>query len=399
MAPDSESPTGVRVRHVMVRDPISVAPTAPLMDVIQLMSRHRIGAVLVGEKGRADGIFTERDLLRYAAEAPHGWRQRPVSDWMTRELQTISADASWEEAVALMERIHVRHLPVMDHGRVVGLVTARNLIAWRTEHLNRAVDERTHELQRLAEQLLLRDRQSQRDMTVAGRLLNRLLLPKAPPTWPEWSWAIHFRPLDPLGGDYYDFSLPDDNHLGILIADASGHSLPAAMVAIMARIAFAEERQSPRPAEVLGAMNRRLQGLADERFVTAFYGVFDRQSRRLAFANAGHPQPLHYCAATKTCHRLPASGFMLGILSDAKYDEQSIDLASGDRLVFYTDGAIESRNESGQGFGVERLEAVTMAHCESSAEVLRDALVDAVLSFRGAAPKADDCTIVVAACQ
>jgi sigma-B regulation protein RsbU (phosphoserine phosphatase) len=229
--------------------------------------------------------------------------------------------------------------------------------------------------------------------------LNRLLLPKAPPTWPEWSWAIHFRPLDPLGGDYYDFSLPDDNHLGILIADASGHSLPAAMVAIMARIAFAEERQSPRPAEVLGAMNRRLQGLADERFVTAFYGVFDRQSRRLAFANAGHPQPLHYCAATKTCHRLPASGFMLGILSDAKYDEQSIDLASGDRLVFYTDGAIESRNESGQGFGVERLEAVTMAHCESSAEVLRDALVDAVLSFRGAAPKADDCTIVVAACQ
>ena len=70
MAPESESPTGVRVRHVMVRDPISVAPTAPLMDVIQLMSRHRIGAVLVGEKGRVDGIFTERDLLRYAAEAP-----------------------------------------------------------------------------------------------------------------------------------------------------------------------------------------------------------------------------------------------------------------------------------------------------------------------------------------
>jgi serine phosphatase RsbU (regulator of sigma subunit)/CBS domain-containing protein len=399
MAPDSEPPTGVQVRHVMVRDPISVAPTAPLMDVIQLMSRHRIGAVLVGDKGRVDGIFTERDLLRYAAEAPHGWRQRPVSDWMTRELQTISADASWEDAVALMERIHVRHLPVMDHDRVVGLVTARNLIAWRTEHLNRAVDERTHELQRLAEQLLLRERQSQRDMTVAGRLLNRLLLPKSPPTWPEWSWSVHFRPLDPLGGDYYDFSLPDESHFGILIADASGHSLPAAMVAIMARIAFSEERQSPRPAHVLGAMNRRLQGLADERFVTAFYGVFDRHSRRLAFANAGHPQPLHYCAATKTCHRLAASGFMLGILSDAKYDEQAIDLAPGDRLVFYTDGAIESRNESGIVFGIDRLEAVTVAHCESSADELCGALVDAVLSFRGTAPKADDCTIVVAACQ
>src|SRR5690349_6715755 len=106
MAPDIESPTGVQVRHVMVRDLVSVAPSAPLIEVIQLMSRRRIGAVLVSEDDRILGIFTERDLLRYAAEAPHGWRQRPVSDWMTRELQTISADASWEDAVALMERIH-----------------------------------------------------------------------------------------------------------------------------------------------------------------------------------------------------------------------------------------------------------------------------------------------------
>jgi phosphoserine phosphatase RsbU/P len=399
MGQDGNAESGVRVRHVMVRDPISVAPSAPLMDVVQLMSRRQIGAVLVSDNGRLNGIFTERDLLRYAAEAPHGWRQRPVSDWMTRELHTISADASWEEAVTLMERIHVRHLPVVDQERVVGLVTARNLIAWRTEHLNRAVDERTSELQRLAEQLLLRDRQSQRDMAVAGRLLNRLLLPKAPPSWPGWSWSVHFRPLDPLGGDYYDFATPDDDHLGVLIADASGHSLPAAMVAIMARIAFAEVLGSPRPAEVLAAMNRRLQGLADERFVTAFYGVFDRQSRRLTFANAGHPQPLHYSAANKTCRPLAASGFMLGILANATYEEQSVDLAPGDRLVFYTDGAIESRNEAGQAFGIDRLEATAIAHADRSAEVLRDALVDAVVAFRGQAPKADDCTIVVAACQ
>ena len=90
---------------------------------------------------------------------------------------------------------------------------------------------------------------------------------------------------------------------------------------------------------------------------------------------------------------------MLGILSDASYDEQSMDLAPGDRLVFYTDGAIESRNESGQGFGVDRLEAVTLAHCQSSPDQLRNALVEAVVSFRGAVRKADDCTIVVAACQ
>ena len=118
------------------------------------------------------------------------------------------------------------------------------------------------------------------NMNVAGRLQTRLLLPSAPPGWPELSWGIHYAPLDPLGGDYYDFAQPDDRHLGILIADASGHSIPAAMVAIMARFAFAEVvRHTVRPAEVLSVMNRRLQGLTDERFVTAFFGVLDRQTR------------------------------------------------------------------------------------------------------------------------
>jgi serine phosphatase RsbU (regulator of sigma subunit) len=305
----------------MVFDPITVAPTQPLQDVIRLMTRSRIGAVLVGQSDRIEGIFTERDLLRFAAEAPHGWRQRPVSDWMTRELHTISANAGWEEAVALMEREHVRHLPVVENGAIVGLVTARNLIARRTEHLNGLVEERTRELQHLTGELLERDRQSQRNMIVAGRLLNRLLLPTDPPDWPEWSWAVHFRPLDPLGGDYYDFALPDERHLGVLIADASGHSLPAAMVAIMARIAFAEiGRKTARPSEVLVAMNRRLQGLADERYVTAFCGVFDRDSRRFTFANAGHPQPLHYSSASRSCEPLGAIGFMLGILPDSQYE-------------------------------------------------------------------------------
>ena len=96
MASDSDRSDPVLVRHVMVPDPISVPPTERLLDVVRLMTRHRIGAVLVGIRGRLDGIFTERDLLRRAAEDPPGWGQKPVSEWMTRELHTISADAGWE---------------------------------------------------------------------------------------------------------------------------------------------------------------------------------------------------------------------------------------------------------------------------------------------------------------
>ena len=224
----------------MSRDPVMVPPGEPLQEVIRRMAERQIGAMLVGENGVVTGIFTERDLLRIAPDAPHGWRQAPVADWMTRDPHTIGPDVGWEEAAAILDRLHVRHLPVVENGRAIGMLSARQLIAYRTDHLDRLVAERTRELQRLTGELTDRERQTQRSLKVAGRLMNRLLLPGAPPAWPELAWAVHFRPLDPLGGDYYDFAQPDGRHLGVLIADASGHSLPAAMVAIMARIAFAE---------------------------------------------------------------------------------------------------------------------------------------------------------------
>src|SRR5439155_24634197 len=132
---------------------------------------------------------------------------------------------------------------------------------------------------------------------------------------------IHYAPLDPLGGDYYDFAVSGDRQLGLLIADASGHSIPGAMVAIMARFAFAEVvRQTIRPAEVLGFMNRRLQGLTDERFVTAFYGVLDRRTREFRYASAGHPPALR-CGRDGRIEELSLRGLLLGIMPEAKYDE------------------------------------------------------------------------------
>src|SRR5580704_8346843 len=138
----------ITVRHVMTADPVVAPPDFPVQEALALMNRQRIGAVLVGIEGRIQGIFTERDFLRQATEAPPGWRQRPVADWMTRDPHTISPDAGWEHAVAMMEDERVRHLPVVEDGRIIGIVSARQLIGRRNEHLNRLVDERTEELQR-----------------------------------------------------------------------------------------------------------------------------------------------------------------------------------------------------------------------------------------------------------
>ena len=259
------------------------------------------------------------------------------------------------------------------------------------------MEERTQELQRLYDEVSARDAEMRLNMNVAGRLQTRLLLPGSPPGWPEIHWGIHYAPLDPLGGDYYDFTVRGDRQMGILIADASGHSIPAAMVAIMARFAFAEVvRQTIRPAEVLAVMNRRMQGLTDERFITAFYGVLDRQTREFRYASAGHPPPLRFNPKHGRVEPLSARGLMLGILPEASYEEKSLTLERGDRLCLYTDGVVESRNVAKEVFGLERLEKFLAEAGGTPAADLVQRLVERLQDYRSDLPAWDDLTLLIA---
>ena len=322
------------VRQLMQSDPVVVPPTCPLREALALMNQFRIGAVIVVSPERALlGIFTERDLLRRVIDADPTWRDVPVERWMTLKPHAVGPELGWEDVTSLMDRLRVRHLPVVEDHRVIGIISTRMLMGRRTEHLNRQVEERTRELKHANDELMARDADLRYNLRAASRFQTRLLLPHAPPEWPELHWGVHFAPLDHLGGDYYDLAHPDDQHLGFLIADASGHSIAAMMVAIISRIAFAEvANTTTSPGSVLNAMNDRLQGLADERFVTAFYGVLNRRTWTLTYANAGHPYPLRRIAATGEVQPLSATGFILGIVPGEQYREKTVQLAPGDRL-------------------------------------------------------------------
>src|SRR5262245_21032284 len=122
------------VRQVMQSEPVVVQPSCPLRDVMEQMNRLRIGAVIVVDDNQElRGIFTERDLLRRVADAANGWLDVPVAEWMTSKPHTIAPDVGWEEAVALMGRLRVRHLPVVDGVRVIGIVSTRMLMGQRAE--------------------------------------------------------------------------------------------------------------------------------------------------------------------------------------------------------------------------------------------------------------------------
>ena len=180
------------------------------------------------------------------------------------------------------------------------------------------------------------------------------------------------------------------------MADASGHSVAAAMVAVMARFAFGEvANDTNSPGQVLSEMNRRLMDVADERFVTAFYGVLNRRTRVLRFSNAGHPYPVLYRAATGAVKEISAQGFLLGIMPDEIYSEREVALEPGDALAFFTDGLAEARNEIGEQFGSERIMQCMAMGGTKSAATLRDEILASQREFCSGVPLTDDLTLVV----
>ncbi len=385
------------VRDVMEPQPVTVASDRQLGEVVELMNARRIGSVIVVDgAGQLQGIFTERDLLRHIVQAPPDWQRRPVAEWMTPRPHTIGPQVDWEEAIQRMEKLRVRHLPVVENGMVVGIISTRLLMSRRADYLNRQVEARTQALRQLNDELLARDAELRQNLKAAARFQARLLLPAGPPRCPDISWSIHFAPLDHLGGDFYDIAQPDSDHLGFIIADASGHSIAAMMVAVITRIAFSEiAPTTSSPGQVLTALNERLQGLADDRFVTAFYCVLDRPSGELRYANAGHPPPLYYSARDRVVQPLRAFGFMLGIMPGENYRERHIALQPGDKIVFYTDGLVDARNEIGEAFGMDRLQDCIHQYGDGNTDDLCRAILERQRAFSGRQPVSDDITLVV----
>lgn len=386
-----QMPSGA-VRDIMSPDPARVAADTPVQDAAALMARHNIGAVLVCQHEKLVGILTERDLLR-AMAGSRSLDQATAADLMTPAPVTVPPSDSWLTAVELMRRHRVRHLPVVVQHQPVGMISMRDLLEERGNHLERLVQERTRELAAQHAVLQERERLMQLHLNIAARL-QRQLLPVHPPELPALSLSLAYHPLDQVSGDYYDFAALPSGHLGILLADATGHGVSAAFVSVMAKTAFHAYAQGiESPAAVLQMMNQRLADLmGEDHFLTMFYGVVERTSLRLTYALAGHPRPLLYVAATRRVERLEAEGPVIGLLPNVQFEERSVQLAPGDVILIYTDGVTECRNPDQDAYGPDRLAAFLATSAAAPDPVM--ALDKELALFRGTEPFHDDVTCI-----
>ncbi len=236
-----------------------------------------------------------------------------------------------------------------------------------------------------------------------GRLvmaIQRSILPQQLPSVADLDLAVHFADVEDAGGDFYDVRPVGPKHWAIVIADVSGHGLAAAAILALVHAlgnAVQSQQEPLAPGAALALINKPLatRYLADTgQFVTAFVGLYDAQAQVLTYASAGHPPPR--LVRGSEVRRLDAvAGLPLGIEKASTYENETVQLLAGDRLVLFTDGITESMNAAHELWGGERFDAVLSAPATTAAELLRH-VVDSVKTFRARRPAHDDETCLVA---
>ncbi len=226
--------------------------------------------------------------------------------------------------------------------------------------------------------------------------IQRSFLPEKIPPLSGFDLAATFIPAMEVGGDFYDF-IPGEGKLGMVIADVSGKSVPAALFMALSRtIVRINATHHEKGTDVLEDANNMI--CADSRdgmFVTLFYGVLDSNSRSLVYANAGHPPPLLMRSGINVFEKLEVTGIALGAMGGAKYEERTVNLSSGDVLVLYTDGVTEAENRNKEQYGIERFRGTVCKSCQHCAQGILDNILADLSQFCEGQAQFDDITMVV----
>jgi len=232
---------------------------------------------------------------------------------------------------------------------------------------------------RLEEEIRERERVEQ-DLRVARRI-QQASLPKEVPELEGWQISPFYQPAREVGGDFYDFHLLPEGRLGLVVGDATGKGVPAALVMSttcgMLRLAA---QSSASPGQMLRGVNEALfPNIPSNMFVTCFYAILDPANGHLVYANAGHDLP--YLHRNGDAEELRARGMPLGLMPEMSYEEKETMVHSGEAALPYSDGLVEAHDAQGAMFGVPRLRALIAEHGEKRS--LGDLLLEELYSFAG----------------
>jgi serine phosphatase RsbU (regulator of sigma subunit)/predicted ester cyclase len=250
-------------------------------------------------------------------------------------------------------------------------------------------------LERLAQEI--REREAVAQELRVARSIQHASLPNEVPTLEGWEISPLYQPAKEVGGDLYDFHLISGGRLGLVVGDATGKGVPAALVMSttcgMLR-AISQALDSSSPGEMLERVNEALvPSIPDNMFVTCFYAILDPKSATLSYANAGHDLP-YLRRRGGEAEELRTRGMPLGLMPKMSYEEGTVSLREEEGVLFYSDGLVEAHDPKGEMFGFPRLRALVAKH-DDEERSLGDFLLKELYSFVGEGwEQEDDITLL-----
>jgi serine phosphatase RsbU (regulator of sigma subunit) len=267
--------------------------------------------------------------------------------------------------------VHTTH----DRGELMGVAPSGRELTNRAIVIHRIVEGKIAEEwglgtlgsklrgQRLEQERIERERVEQ-ELQVA-RSIQQASLPKEVPTLEGWQITPFYQPAREVGGDFYDFHLLSEGKLGLVVGDATGKGVPAALVmsTTCGMLRLAAQGYSS-PEEILQRVNEALYPyIPPNMFVTCFYGILEPGSGTFTYANAGHDLP-YLCHGNGDAEELRARGMPLGLMPGMSYEQKEIVLHASEAALFYSDGLVEAHDPRGEIFGFPRLRRLVAERSE-----------------------------------
>jgi serine phosphatase RsbU (regulator of sigma subunit) len=260
-----------------------------------------------------------------------------------------------------------------------------------------------------AQSELIRLNRIEEELAIA-RKIQGTFLPRQLPQPDGWQAAAYSRSAQNVGGDFYDLIPLADGRLGVVVADACGKGVTAALFVALTRSLLRAASMAPwifqggmaldSESVLTGALWMTNDYICREHadsdmFITLFYGVLDPQSGELAYVNAGHNPPLLVSADGERIQETAEGTLPIGIIASSSYEVARAQIGPGERLVAFSDGITEAMTADGDPFNDDRLHAVLRANPAADARALVDTVIGAVDDYAGGAPQADDMTLLV----
>ena len=374
------------------------------------LARRLMEARVMGDVDALDEMLTP-DFVTHTRLVPDQPPGREGEKWAISQLNAALSNRSihFEDQLAAGDKVasrfvvHVTH----DRGELMGVAPSGKVMTNKIIMIHRIEGGRIAEEwsigtlglklrgQRLEQEVHERERVDQ-ELRVARRI-QQASLPEKVPTLEGWQISPFYQPAREVGGDFYDFHLLSEGRLGLVVGDATGKGVPAALVMSTTcgmLQAVSQALDSSSPGEVLSRVNETLfLRIPPDMFVTCFYAVLESDSGRLVYANAGHDLP-YMRSQGGDCEELRARGMPLGLMPGMNYEEKEMVLEVGEAALFYSAGLVEAHDPEREMFSFPRLKALVAKHGDEEG-ALGNILLEELYSFVGEGwEQEDDITLL-----